>query len=79
MENDGRWEKKKRVRQTEGGEVVGGEIQIVKSALPVRGVTICAGKLVRKSMLSARNPTDRRAHTHAHTYTPQRSRESGGR
>lgn len=36
----------------------------MKSVLPVRGMTICAGKLVRKSMLRARNPTDRHARRH---------------
>lgn len=61
--------KRRERRRQRGGDVVGGEIQIVKSALPVRGVTICAGKLVRKSMLSARNPTDRRAQTRAHART----------
>lgn len=47
--------------------VVGGEIQIVKSVLPVCGVMTGAGGLVRKSMSRAHKPTDRHTHTHTET------------
>lgn len=58
--------KRERARETEKTwEVVGGEIQIVKSVLPVFGVTVGAGGLVRKSMSRAHKPTE--THTHTHT------------
>ena len=43
---------------------------MVKSVLPVRGVTTGAeGGLVRKSMSRAHRPADRHRHTQTHTHT----------